>query len=292
MLKDLIKSLRPLQWSKNVFVFAGLLFSQNLFHLPYLLKSLAAFFLFSFVSGATYIINDIKDLEEDRLHPKKRLRPIAAGRVKVSVAASFAILTIVFSLILGYFLEKKFFFVLLLYLLLTLSYSYYLKSIVILDILAIAMGFVLRAFAGTVVIGVSLSVWLFICTILLALFLGITKRKTEISLLKEDATNHRRVLKHYSHNFLDQMTSVVTAATVVSYAIYTVAPETVEKFRTDKLVFTLPFVLYGIFRYLYLVYHTQFPENPEKAFVKDLPLSSAILLWGLSIILILYGNVR
>ncbi len=291
MIKDLIKSLRPLQWSKNVFVFAGLLFSQNLFHLPYLLKSLIAFFLFSLVSGATYIINDIKDLAEDRIHPKKRLRPIAAGRVKVRFAVIFAILLILFSLVSGYLLNQKFFLILVIYLALTVSYSYYLKGIVILDLLAIAMGFVLRAFAGTVVIDVSLSVWLFICTILLALFLGITKRKTEISLLKEDSVAHRSVLAHYSHNFLDQMTSVVTAATVVSYAIYTVAPETVAKFKTDKLVWTLPFVLYGIFRYLYLVYHTHSLENPERALIKDMPLALDIFLWAFSIILIIYLKV-
>ncbi len=288
MLKDLLKSMRPLQWTKNSFVFAGLLFSQNLFRLPCLLKSLAAFLLFSFVSGATYIINDIKDLEEDKLHPQKRFRPIASGRVKKNVALILASLLISFSLIFGYLLNQDFFFILLLYLALTLSYSFYLKHIVILDLLAIAFGFVLRAYAGTVIIDVSLSVWLFICTILLALFLGITKRKAEISLLKDDAVAHRSVLEHYSHNFLDQMTSVVTAATVVSYAIYTVAPETVKKFGTEKLVFTIPFVLYGIFRYLYLVYHAESSENPERVLIKDLPLAIDIGLWGLSIIFILY----
>ncbi|MEO0101097.1 MAG: decaprenyl-phosphate phosphoribosyltransferase [candidate division WOR-3 bacterium] len=288
MIKDLIKSLRPLQWSKNAFVFAGLFFSQNLFHLSYLLKSLAAFFLFSFISGATYIINDIKDREEDKVHPKKRFRPIASGRLKVSFAFPFALILIILSLILGYLLNQNFFWVLFSYLLLTLAYSFFLKDIVILDLLVIAFGFVLRALAGTVVISVNLSVWLFICTILLALFLGITKRKAEITLLGDSAINHRSVLSHYSHNFLDQMTSVVTAATVVSYAIYTVAPETVAKFGTDKLIFTIPFVLYGIFRYLYLIYHAEFLENPEWALVKDPPLTTAILLWALSVVLIIY----
>ncbi len=288
MIKGLIKSLRPLQWSKNAFIFAGLLFSQNLFHLSYLLKSIAAFFLFSFVSGATYIINDIRDLEEDRIHPKKRFRPIASGRLKVSFALPFAIFLILVSLILAFLLNWDFFLVISLYLILTLSYSFFLKEIVILDLLAIAFGFVLRAWAGTVVIGVSLSVWLFICTILLALFLGITKRKTEIALLGDSAPNHRSVLSHYSHNFLDQMTSVVTAATVVSYAIYTVAPETVAKFGTNKLFLTIPFVLYGIFRYLYLIYHAEFMENPEWALIKDLSLTIAILLWIISVVLILY----
>jgi len=288
VIKGLIKSLRPLQWSKNAFIFAGLLFSQNLFHLSYLLKSIAAFFLFSFVSGATYIINDIRDLEEDRIHPKKRFRPIASGRLKVSFALPFAIFLILVSLILAFLLNWDFFLVISLYLILTLSYSFFLKEIVILDLLAIAFGFVLRAWAGTVVIGVSLSVWLFICTILLALFLGITKRKTEIALLGDSAPNHRSVLSHYSHNFLDQMTSVVTAATVVSYAIYTVAPETVAKFGTNKLFLTIPFVLYGIFRYLYLIYHAEFMENPEWALIKDLSLTIAILLWIISVVLILY----
>lgn len=288
MIRDLIKSLRPLQWSKNAFVFAGLFFSQHLFHLPYLLKAISAFFLFSFVSGATYIINDIKDLEEDKVHPKKRFRPIPSGRLRVSFALSFAVILIIISLIFGYLLNQNFFLVLLLYLILTIAYSFFLKDIVILDLLAIAFGFVLRALAGTVVIEVNLSVWLFICTILLALFLGITKRKAEIALLGDSAINHRSVLSHYSHNFLDQMTSVVTAATVVSYSIYTVAPETVAKFGTNKLIFTIPFVLYGIFRYLYLIYHAEFRENPEWALVKDIPLTIAILLWGLSVVLILY----
>uniref|UniRef100_A0A7C3YT31 Decaprenyl-phosphate phosphoribosyltransferase n=1 Tax=candidate division WOR-3 bacterium TaxID=2052148 RepID=A0A7C3YT31_UNCW3 len=288
MVRELIKSLRPRQWTKNAFVFAGLFFSQNLFHLSYLYKSLAAFFLFSFLSGATYIINDIKDINEDRIHPKKRFRPIASGRLKVSIALPFALLLILLSLILGYCLNRDFFLVLLLYLILTLAYSFFLKEIVILDLLTIAFGFVLRALGGTVVIGVSLSVWLFICTILLALFLGITKRKTEIALLGDSAPNHRSVLFHYSHNFLDQMTSVVTAATVVSYSIYTVAPETVAKFGTNKLFLTIPFVLYGIFRYLYLIYHAEFLENPEWALIKDIPLTIAVLLWAISVGLILY----
>ncbi|MEO0130764.1 MAG: decaprenyl-phosphate phosphoribosyltransferase [candidate division WOR-3 bacterium] len=283
-----IISLRPHQWLKNILIFAGLVFAQKLFDISLFLKTVSAFFLFSFASGSLYILNDIKDYERDRLHPEKKKRPIANGLIKKEVAFILALLLLFFSLIFSYLLSSSFFFVLIFYIILSIFYTLYLKDIVILDVIIVALGFLLRAWAGTVLINVSLSEWLFICTILLALFLALTKRKTEIEMLNEKAISHRKVLKDYSHNFIDQMISVATASSLIAYSIYTVAPETINKFKTKNLVFTLPFVIYGIFRYLYLVYHRQFSENPDKAFIKDIPLLINIILWFICVTLIIY----
>ncbi|MEO0097817.1 MAG: decaprenyl-phosphate phosphoribosyltransferase [candidate division WOR-3 bacterium] len=283
-----IISLRPHQWLKNILIFAGLVFAQKLFDISLFLKTVSAFFLFSFASGSLYILNDIKDYERDRLHPEKKKRPIANGLIKKEIAFILALLLLFFSLIFSYLLSSSFFFVLIFYIILSIFYTLYLKDIVILDVIIVALGFLLRAWAGTVLINVSLSEWLFICTILLALFLALTKRKTEIEMLNEKAISHRKVLKDYSHNFIDQMISVATASSLIAYSIYTVAPETINKFKTKNLVFTLPFVIYGIFRYLYLVYHRQFSENPDKAFIKDIPLLINIILWFICVTLIIY----
>ncbi|MEO0113543.1 MAG: decaprenyl-phosphate phosphoribosyltransferase [candidate division WOR-3 bacterium] len=283
-----IISLRPHQWFKNILIFAGLVFAQKLFDISLFLRTIFAFFLFSFASGSLYVLNDIKDYERDKLHPEKKERPIASGLIKKEVAFILALLLLIFSLIFSYLLSRSFFFVLIFYIILSIFYTLYLKDIVILDVIIVAIGFLLRAWAGTVLVNVSLSEWLFICTILLALFLALTKRKTEIEMLNEKAISHRKVLKDYSHNFIDQMISVATASSLIAYTLYTVAPETIHKFNTKNLVLTVPFVIYGIFRYLYLVYHRQFFENPDKAFIKDIPLLINIILWFICVILIIY----
>ncbi|MDH5186131.1 MAG: decaprenyl-phosphate phosphoribosyltransferase [bacterium] len=288
MVKNIILSLRPKQWSKNLIIFAGLIFSQNLLNTGYLLRSIAAFAIFCLLSGAVYIINDIVDKEPDRKHPVKSKRPIAAGTLKVNSAIIFAVIFTIVSLIFAYWINLAFFLVAIAYFVLMLAYSFLLKKIVILDVLIVATGFALRAFAGTVAISVEISVWLFLCAILLALFLAISKRRHELVLFEEEAVAHRVVLGEYSKQLLDQMISIVTASTLITYSIYTIAPETVKKFHTPNLVLTIPFVLYGIFRYLYLVYKKQLGGSPEKLMLEDKGLIIGILAWLLSIIVILY----
>jgi 4-hydroxybenzoate polyprenyltransferase len=288
MIKNIILSLRPKQWSKNLIIFAGLVFSQNLLNINYLGRSVAAFFIFCLLSGAVYIINDIIDREQDKRHPVKSKRPIASGTLNVSSAIIFAVIFTIASLIFAYLINLPFFLVAFAYFLLMLAYSFFLKKIVILDVLVVAIGFALRAFAGTVAISVELSVWLFLCAILLALFLAISKRRHELVLFEENATSHRLVLGEYSKLLLDQMISIVTAATIIAYSIYTIAPETVAKFHSKNLVLTIPFVLYGIFRYLYLIYQKQLGGSPERVLLEDQSLIISILAWLFSIVLILY----
>lgn len=288
MVKIIILSLRPKQWSKNLIIFAGLVFSQNLLNTSYLFRSIAAFFIFCLLSGSVYIINDIVDKEQDKRHPVKSKRPIASEGLKVGSAIIFAIIFTIASLIFAYFVNFSFFLVAIAYFVLMLAYSLLLKKIVILDVLVVAIGFALRAFAGTVAISVEISVWLFLCAILLALFLAISKRRHELVLFEEAASSHRLVLGEYSKLLLDQMISIVTAATIIAYSIYTIAPETVTKFHSKNLVLTIPFVLYGIFRYLYLIYQKQLGGSPERVLLEDRSLIISILAWLLSIVVILY----
>lgn len=288
MIKEIWEMMRPKQWMKNLFVFAGILFSQNLFNLPLLLKSILAFFIFCLISGSTYVMNDIVDRKEDRYHPIKSQRPLASGRLRVSYAIWWLIFISLFSLGVSFKLSPLFFLVALSYFMLQLAYSLALKQMVILDVFAIACGFVLRVVAGAVVIDVQISSWLLICTILLSLFLGLSKRRHELVVLDGGAPTHRKVLGEYSPYLLDQMISIVTASTVVAYALYTMSEETIEKFGSKNLVFTVPFVLYGIFRYLYLVHQKGAGGKPESILVTDKPLIIDILLWVTAIGIILY----
>lgn len=284
----ILKSMRPQQWIKNLFIFAALIFSQNVFHIPLLLQTIGAFVIFCLLSGALYILNDLKDLEEDKHHPLKSQRPIASGKLKKSHAvASFIILSAV-SLLAAFFLNIYFFVVALIYFILQMAYSYRLKHVVILDVFLIAASFFLRVLAGGLAIDVYISPWLLICTILLALFLALSKRRHELVLLNENAGQHRSILKEYSPYLLDQMIAVVTASTVVAYCLYTISDETVAKFGTTNLIFTVPFVLYGIFRYLYLVHQKKEGGTPESLIIKDKPLLADVFLWGVSAFLILY----
>lgn len=288
MIKNIILSLRPKQWSKNLIIFAGLVFSRNLLNAGYLFRSIAAFFIFCLLAGSIYIINDILDIEQDRRHPAKAKRPIASGKLSINSGLIFAVIFTIASLFFAYLINLSFFLVAIAYFILMLAYSLFLKKIVILDVLVVAIGFALRAFAGTIAISVELSVWLFLCAILLALFLAISKRRHELVLFEAAATSHRLVLGEYSKLLLDQMISIVTAATIIAYSIYTIAPETVAKFHSKNLVLTIPFVLYGIFRYLYLIYQKQLGGSPERVLLEDRSLIISILAWFLSIIVILY----
>ena len=280
--------MRPAHWAKNVFVLAPLMFAQMV-HVPSSLgQSLLAFIAFCSVSSTVYIFNDYLDRNEDRKHPVKRLRPLAAGTVSTKAALGLAIALAAISLLIGLQLNLGFVAVIAGYLILNLLYTQWLKHVVILDVMIVSIGFVLRVVAGGLAIGVEVSTWLLLCTIFLALFLAFSKRRHELSLLAEDASEQRKVLTHYGPAFLDQMINVVTASTVVSYAMYTISEDTVQRFNTRSLVYTIPFVLFGIFRYLYLAYQQPHRLNPTEAVVRDLPSLLNILLWGLVVLSIIY----
>jgi 4-hydroxybenzoate polyprenyltransferase len=287
-LLEIVKSLRVQQWIKNFFVFAPLIFSQNVFNLPLLIKTILAFVLFCILSGAAYILNDIQDLEEDKLHPVKSKRPLAAGRLKKNHALIAGVFLVLAGLAGAYLLSFYFFVALLVYFVLQIAYSGWLKHIVIIDVFLIATGYLIRVIAGGLAIEIQLSPWLFICTILIALFLALSKRRHELVLLDKNAEIHRRILKEYTPQLLDQMIAVVTASTVISYCLYTVSSETVAKFGTKNLLFTVPFVLYGIFRYLYLVHQKDEGGSPEALIIKDKPLLVDLFLWISTAMLILY----
>jgi len=287
-MKAILVSLRPHQWTKNLVVLAALAFSKHLFESEPLLRAVSAFALFCGLSGAVYLVNDVADIERDRLHPRKRSRPVASGQLSTqtaaAVAAGLASACLLASLLLG----PAFALCALAYLVLNLCYSFRLKDIVILDVLSVSLGFVLRAVAGAVAIAVQISEWLLICTILLALFLTLCKRRHELTSLEAAAPEHRRILSEYSPYLLDQMISVVTASCLTAYAVYTTAPETREKFQTDRLAWTIPFVLYGIFRYLYLVHRREQGGSPTEVLVTDRPLLVDVALWALAVVLVVY----
>lgn len=284
----LFRTMRPRQWSKNLVLFAGLIFARHLFELNALLRTWAAFLLFCLLSSTIYIINDMKDVQQDRAHPLKSKRPIAAGELSLHAAAAAAAIMAGLSLLCAFWLDFEFGAIALLYFLLLFAYSFILKHIVILDVLTVAIGFVLRAVAGAVVIHVEFSSWLLLCTILLALFLGLSKRRHELVLLGNNAQSHRKILEEYSPHLLDQMIGVVTASTLMAYALYTMAPETRVKFGTSYMIFTIPFVIYGIFRYLYLIHQKELGGDPTTILVTDKPILINVVLWVLVSIGLIY----
>jgi 4-hydroxybenzoate polyprenyltransferase len=286
---SLVLSLRPSQWTKNLIIFGGLIFGQRLLDPSAVLHALAAFAIFCALSGVVYLINDVADREADRRHPVKKHRPIASGAVSVQAALALAIGLGVLAVGAAFWLSPLFGIVAASYLALLALYSGVLKHVVILDVLTIAVGFVLRAVAGAVAVDVPISHWLYLVTILGALFLALSKRRHELVLLADGATRHRRILEEYSPYLLDQMIAVVTASTIVAYAFYTMSPETVQKFGTDRLMLTLPFPLYGIFRYLYLVHQKDGGGSPSDLLLNDRPLLVCVGLWALSVAIIIYG---
>lgn len=285
---NLLTSLRPAQWSKNLLVFAALIFAVKLFDPAAVIRSVEAFVIFCGVSGVVYLVNDVMDREKDRQHPLKCRRPIAAGALPVRVAVGAALVLGAVSLGAAFLLGARFGAVAAAYVGLQFLYSGPLKHIVIIDVLTLAIGFVLRAVAGAVVINVSISHWLSVCTILLALFIALAKRRQELVLLADGATSHRPILGEYSAYLLDQMIAVVTASTLIAYIFYTISPETEEKFGTSWLGLTIPFPLYGIFRYLYLVHRREGGGSPADLLLTDRPLLVCVTLWVVAVVLIIY----
>ena len=286
MIVEVFKSLRPQQWIKNLFIFAPLIFSRSHLNPALVLETALGFAAFCLIASAQYVFNDIHDLAEDRLHPVKSKRPLASGRLKMGPAVLSCILLAVCGLAVAAILDREFFIISAAYLVLQLLYSLWLKHIVILDVFVLAAGFVIRVVAGGLLIEVNISSWLLVCTMLLSLFLALGKRRHEIVLLESNAQNHRPVLKEYSTELLDQMISVVTASTLIAYCLYTISEETVAKFGTRNLIFTVPFVLYGIFRYLYIIHLKAEGGSPESLIIKDTPLLLDLFLWIAAVILI------
>ena len=286
---SLVLSLRPSQWTKNLIIFLPLMFGQRLLHPVAIGYAAAAFVIFCVLSGVVYLINDVADRDADRRHPIKRLRPIASGAVSTRVALGTAAVLGALALGAAFWLRVPFGVLAASYVGLLAFYSGPLKHVVIIDVLTIAIGFVLRTAAGAIVIDVAIGPWLYVLTILLALFLALSKRRHELVLLADQATGHRRILEEYSPYLLDQMISVVTASTLVAYAIYTVSPDTIQKFQTNMLAITLPFPLYGIFRYLYLVHQKEGGGSPAEMLVNDRPLLVCVALWAATVAILIYG---
>jgi 4-hydroxybenzoate polyprenyltransferase len=288
MLKYILKAMRPRQWTKNAFIFAALVFDRKLLNLHAFLQTLAAFVLFCLLSSSVYLINDILDRESDRAHPIKKNRPIASGNLPVSLALATGIFLLLVSLTGAFLLSHGFFFISLVYFTLNLIYSKWLKHIPIIDVLVIASCFVLRVAAGVSVIEVQrFSPWLYVVTTLLALYLGFGKRRAELAVLVNDSPqSHRKVLSGYSIQFIDQLITVVSATTIISYSLYTFsAPNLPEN---HSMMLTIPFVLYGIFRYLFLINKHNAGGEPEEILLKDRPIQLTVLLWGVAVMVIFY----
>ncbi|MGH7318061.1 MAG: decaprenyl-phosphate phosphoribosyltransferase [Candidatus Rokuibacteriota bacterium] len=288
MIVSLVTSLRPRQWTKNLLVFAGLVFSQSLRD-PVLAGRVAlAFVVFCALSGSVYLINDVLDAERDRRHPQKRHRPVASGRLRSDMALGVGVGLLLTACAAAFVLSFRFGLVAMTYAVALAAYSAGLKHVIILDALIVAGGFVLRALAGVVVIDEEFSHWLLLCTILLALFLTLGKRRHELMALEQNAVDHRPILSEYSPELLDQMIAVVTASTLMAYALYTLSPETAAKLGTTRLPLTIPFVLYGIFRYLYLLHRRDLGGDPSEHLVTDRALLIDVALWGVAVVTLLY----
>lgn len=287
MLKHLLKTMRPRQWIKNGFVFFALIFDKQLFQAEPFLRTLAGFFLFCLISSAVYVVNDIADIQADRIHPEKRHRPLASGKLPVNIALAAAVILALAALTFGYRLTPAFAGVLTAYFVINLLYSRWLKHIPIIDVLIIAAGFVLRVAAGVTLITVErFSPWLYMITVLFSLYLGLGKRRAEISLLAQGAGAHRRVLDGYTLPLLDQYITIVSGTTIVAYSLYTFsAPNLPEN---HSMMLTIPFVVYGIFRYLQLIQVGNAGGSPEEVALTDRPLQATVLLWGLAVITIFY----
>ncbi|GMW00996.1 MAG: decaprenyl-phosphate phosphoribosyltransferase [Candidatus Hydrogenedentota bacterium] len=280
--------LRVYQWTKNLLVFAALVFAQQFDEPSQILRSIAAFSVLCAISSAVYIFNDLIDIEKDRTHPEKRHRPLPSGQVGVPVALAFMLLLAGGSLAGAYALRPAFFLCVLIYVALVTAYTLVLKHLLIVDVLVIAIGFVIRAVSGAIVLDVAFSNWLVVCTLFLALFLGLGKRRRELEHLDDAATSHRAVLGLYTVRYVDALMLVLAATTLLTYTIYTCTPEVIERTGTDKLYLTLPFVIYGVFRYLYIVMENKGGGDPSRTLLKDTALLSTVLLWGAACMVILY----
>jgi 4-hydroxybenzoate polyprenyltransferase len=285
--KQLLISLRPKQWTKNLFIFVALVFDLKLLDPAYVVKMVLAFLLFCMLSGSVYLINDLTDVEKDRQHPVKRNRPLASGKLSKPWAVGAAVALPLFALTLSFLLDQWFGLIGLIYFVLQLTYSFGLKNVVIVDVLIIAAGFVLRVAAGSAVAQAArFSPWLYVCMTLLALFLGFGKRRNELAVLDANALEHRKVLREYSLELLDQMMALVTSSFVIAYSLYTFSAENLPP--NKSMMLTIPFVLYSIFRYLFLIHQKNLGGSPEEILIGDAPFMASNLSWGAAVLLILY----
>jgi len=290
-LRAYLKLIRPKQWVKNLFVFAPLIFAKELFQFGPVVTSLRALITFCLTASAVYILNDILDVEADRSHPEKRFRPLAAKAV--SFVEAYILLGTLLACVgmLVYGLDGRFVVILCAYFLMNLAYSLKLKDVVLLDVFIIAAGFMMRVLGGAYAIEVETSTWLVLCTLFISLFLGFAKRRSELVQIPHSTFTERKVLERYRVGFLDQMLTIAAAGTVISYALYTVAPRTQQVFGTDKLIYTTVFVIYGVFRYLYLIHTTTSTDKPADVVTSDVAILGTVFLWVLTCVSLIYFRV-
>jgi len=281
---ELLRLMRPHQWVKNAFVLTGLLFGHA-WHNPTLVtQAIFAFVAFCLISSTIYILNDIVDIEQDRHHPSKRKRPLPSGKLKVSTAAIFALILGITALTLASFASSTVVVILLIYAVMNIAYSLKLKHVVILDVFIIATGFMLRILAGTLGLGIPPSQWLLLCGLMVTLFLGFSKRRAEIIALSDDKSSHRKVLQDYSPVLLDKMIVVTAAGLIMSYSLYTMNPETIRIHGTANLIYTVPFVIYGVFRYIFLLHHQSRGTDTAKDLARDPHMLIVLLAWAITTI--------
>jgi len=289
MILKYLQLIRVHQWIKNIFVFVPILFSLHIFEEDYLLATIFAFLVFCLASSAIYVINDLVDIEADRSHPLKKNRPLPSGAISKSSALITAALLLVSVFWLIFYFNYEFILIVVSFLVLNVLYSFLLKNIVILDIFSIAAGFALRVLAGAFVIQVPISSWLLLTTMFISLFLGVMKRHSELSIISEESnTSSRKVLAQYSLNFADQIATVAAAGVIICYALYSVAPRTISVFGTEGLIYTTPFVVFGIFRYMYLEYMSKKGENTTRIMATDIPMIVTVILYIIATVLIIY----
>jgi 4-hydroxybenzoate polyprenyltransferase len=279
------------QWIKNLILFAGILFGKRITDKSAVITVILSFFLFSIIASCQYVINDYLDKEEDARHPEKKKRPIASGAIEGSIALAITLIILPLALVASYMLKPSFAFIVLFYLLFNIVYSKYLKHLVILDVMSISIGFVLRAIAGALVIDVAFSSWLLLCTFMLSLFWGFSKRRGELDLLEGNAGKHRKILNEYSTSFLDLMMSIVATMTLMSYVMYTISASTIQNLGTDKMIYTVPIVVYAIFRSLYIIYIKNMGHNPTKAILTDRSVLASGFLWLAVVFLVMYAKL-
>jgi len=290
-MKNFVRLIRPNHWVKNLFLFLPLLFGLQMVTPKSLIVAIISFVSFSFAASSIYVFNDIMDLQSDRFHPIKKHRPLASGEIEVTTAYLISILLALMSLLLGFFSNIGFILIVVTYMVINILYSIYLKNIVILDVFIIALGFVLRIVAGSVATNIYMSKWILLCGFTLSLFLGFTKRRAEILESGEDFVSHRAVLFHYNPYFLDTMINIVSSLTIITYLFYTIDTATTAKFG-NKLFLSLPIVLYGIFRYQYLIYHKKESSSPTENFLTDIPLLSTVIIWAIFCGIIIFFKIR
>jgi 4-hydroxybenzoate polyprenyltransferase len=294
-----LRLIRVHQWIKNVFVFIPLLFSLHLFHQDYLITTLLAFLVFCLASSAIYVINDLVDIESDRAHPVKKNSPLPSGAISKTAAIITASLLLVTVFWMMMYFNREFILLVIAFVVLNILYSFWLKNVVLLDVFSIAAGFSIRVLAGAFVIQVPISSWLLLTTMFISLFLGVMKRRSELVLVTDKqklniestdqtGTNSRKVLAQYSLNFADQMATIAATGVIVCYALYTVAPRTVSIFNTERLIYTTPFVVFGIFRFMYLEYISGKGENTTHTLATDIPMIANVLLYTGATIMIIY----